>query len=156
MFRHRGASLAAFTASAALLVLGTFLPWLRTGSTSRSSYDLLGLLDRLQLAPDGMVSTLISWWPIVPLLVTLAVVAAWWELRWVAFVAAVVAVGYAGGVGITLVVASRRNGIGIGSGPWVCAASSIVFLVTAGWIVFTHSSDRVARTPHAVPPAGPS
>jgi hypothetical protein len=139
-----------------VVVVGTFLPWLRSGSTSRSSYDLLGVLDRLDLAPGGLISTLIRWWPMVPLLVTIAIVAAWWGLRWVALATAATAVLYAGGVGAALVVASRDTGIGIGVGPWVCALASAVFFMTAVWIVFTHATGPAVRKPRAAPSVDPS
>jgi hypothetical protein len=135
------------------VVVATFLPWLRSGSTSRSSYELLGLLDRLEIAPDGAVSTLVQWWPMVPLLVTLAVVLAWWE-RWLAsLAAALVAVVYAGGVGSALALGSRGTPIRLGSGPWVCAVASAAFLVTAAWMVFTHASASAVPAPRAAPPA---
>jgi len=135
------------------VVFATFLPWLRSGTTTRSSYELLGLLTRLDFAPDGPVSVLVRWWPLVPLVVTLAVVLAWWR-RWVAsLVAAVVAVLYAGGVGGALVVASRDTGIAVGPGPLVCAIGSVAFLFTAAWMVFTHASQSAARAPLAAPPA---
>ena len=70
--------------------------------------------------------------------------------------AALVAVSYAGGVGTTLLVATRGTGIGIGAGPLVCAVASIVFLVTAVWMVFTHASERAVRARTAAPPVDPS
>jgi hypothetical protein len=150
---HRPSALVAYTAAGASVVVATFLPWLRSGSTSRSSYDLLGLLSRLDIAPDGPVSTLVRLWPIVPLVVTGAVVLAWWQ-RWVAsLVAALVAIVYAGGVGGTLVLASRRTPISIGPGPWVCAVASAVFLVSAGWMVFTHARGPGVPVPREAPPA---
>lgn len=138
------------------MVGATFLPWLHSGTISRTSYDLLGVLARLHLAPDGPASTLIRWWPVVPLLVTLAVVLAWWRWWVPSMVTALVAVLYAGGVGTTLLVASRGTGIGIGAGPLVCAVASAVFLVTAVWMVFTHASERAARARIAAPLADPS
>jgi hypothetical protein len=153
MLHHRPTSLVAFTGAGAAVVASTFLPWLHSGSTSRSSYELLGLLDRLDLAPDGLVSSLIEWWPVVPLLVTVAVVTAWWGLHWVALCTAVAAVAYAGGVGTTLAIAAGGTGIKLGAGPWLCAVSSAVFLVSAVWMTFTHASVRDARTPPAAPPA---
>ena len=154
--RHRPSALAAYSTAGAVVVAATFLPWLRSGATSRSSYELLGLLDRLDIAPDGPVSTLVRWWPFVPLLVTVAVVLAWWR-RWVAsLVAAVIAVVYAGGVGAALAIGSQDTPITLGPGPVVCAVASVVFLFTAAWMVFTHASARDAPVPLAGPPADPS
>ena len=154
--RHRPSALAAYSTAGAVVVAATFLPWLRSGATSRSSYELLGLLDRLDIAPYGPVSTLVRWWPFVPLLVTVAVVLAWWR-RWVAsLVAAVIAVVYAGGVGAALAIGSQDTPITLGPGPVVCAVASVVFLFTAAWMVFTHASARDAPVPLAGPPADPS
>jgi hypothetical protein len=143
--RHRPSSLVAYTVAGAVVVLATFLPWLHSGTTSRSSYDLLGVLARLDIAPHGMVSRLITWWPVVPLLVTCAVVMAWWRWWVPSMVTALLAIAYAGGVGTSLVVATRGTGIGLGVGPLLCAVASGVFLVTSVWMVFTHASERAAR-----------
>lgn len=139
-----------------VVVVATFLPWLQSGTTSRSSYELLGLMDRLGIAPGGSIAFLVRWWPLVPLVVTVAVVLAWWR-RWLAsLAAAVVAVFYAGGVGSALAIRSRGTPIRLGPGPLVCAVASVLFLLTAGWMVFTHATGRVAPEPPATPPADPS
>ena len=153
---HRPSALGAYTAAGAVVVVSTFLPWLRSGSTSRSSYELLGLLDRLDIAPDGWISVLVRWWPLVPLLVVLAIVLAWWR-RWVlSFATAFVGVLYTGGVGTALVVAAGRTPITVGPGPTVCALASVTFLVTAAWMAFSHASDRAVPAPVAAPPVDPS
>jgi len=83
----------AVTVGAAAVLLGTFLPWWRSGTRGRSSYQLVELLDRLGFAPDGPAATAVRWWPVVPLLLVVAVLAAWWQ-RWAmaALVAAAAAV----------------------------------------------------------------
>ena len=156
MAQHRPSALAAYTATGTIVIVATFLPWLRSGNTSRSSYELLGLLDRLDVAPGGWLSLLVRWWPLVPLVVTVAVVLARWR-RWLAsLAAAIVAVMYAGGVGAALAMGARDTSIRLGPGPAVCAVASAVFLFTAGWMVFSHASGRVAPTPLATPPDDPS
>ena len=153
LVRHRPSALGAYTVAGGAVVIATFLPWLHSGSTSRSSYELLGLVERLDIAPDGVVSTLIRWWPLVPLLVTIAVVLGWWQ-RWVASSAvALAAVAYSGGVGSSLAWQARGTPITLGAGPWVCAIASVVFLVTAGWMAFSHASARAVAVPRAAPPA---
>ena len=154
--RHRPTSLVAFTAAGAVVVLATFLPWLESGSTSRSSYDLLGLVGRLDIAPNGVVTMLIRWWPLVPLIVTVAVVLAWWRLWVPSLVAAMIGVCYAGGVGGALVVGADGTPITVGIGPAVCAGASIVFLFTSVWMVFTYATERAARRPSGAPRADPS
>ena len=97
----------AMTVAAAVLLVGTFLPWIRTGRRERNSYELLGLVDRLGFAPDGWMERFVRWWPIVALLVVGAVVCAWWRQAVVSTVLALAAVAYAGGV--AWVLADRRG-----------------------------------------------
>lgn len=150
--RHPTAALIVFTIAASITLVGTFLPWLRSGSTSRSSYDLLGVLSRLDVAPGGAVSTLVHWWPVVPMLLTSAVVAAWWRWAWVALAAAVISALYAGGVGLAMMVASRDTNIGVGPGPWVCVFGGLDLLIAATWLTVRTATGRGAPRPDAASP----
>ena len=158
MSRTHSVSLVALSGAGATLVLGTFLPWLRSGTMTRSSYDLLGLIGRLDVAPNGAAAALIRWctplmsirqppalirwWPLVPLLVTGAVILAWWErFRWALAIAVLVTL-YAGGVAAVLVVGAAKTGITIGIGPWVCSVASLVFMAAAVSAPFTASMRR--------------
>jgi hypothetical protein len=67
----------AATAGAVIAIVGTFLPWLRSGSRNRSSYTIFDLVERLGFAPSGVVSWSLRLWPIVPMLLVLEVVAIW-------------------------------------------------------------------------------
>jgi hypothetical protein len=146
--------LVVLTSTGVLLLAGTFLPWLHSGSTSRSSYALIGLVDRLDIAPDGPAATLIGGWPFVPLLVTTAVVLAWWgRSAWSLIVAAVAAL-YAGGIAAVLAVGSSGTPIDVGAGPWLCAAAGVCFLAAAVWLRV--ASGREPRTHRAAPLADPS
>ena len=149
LIRHPSAPLISFTIAAGVIVAGTFAPWLRSGSISRSSYDLLGLMARLDVAPEGFVSTLVRWWPVVPLLVTSAVVSAWWRWTSVAVVVAVLSVIYAGGVGAAIVARSQGTSIGIGPGPWICAIGGLGLLLTSLWLALTSATCRGLRAPGA-------
>ena len=159
LVEHRVAALIVFTCAAAVTLLGTFVPWLRSGGTSRSSYDLLGVLVRLELAPDGKVATMVRWWPVVPLLLTVAVVAAWWRQTWIAVTTAVLSVLYISGVGAKVVVAAQNAGIQVGPGPWVCAFGGAGLLLASVWLAtasVTSARRPELRAPHAVPLDGPS
>jgi hypothetical protein len=151
--RHPHTALIVFTLAAAVTLVGTFVPWLRSGSTSRSSYDLLGLMSRLDFAPGSVVRTMVRWWPLVPLLITTAVVAAWWQQTWVALIAATTSALYAGGVGVAVVVASRRTHVDVGPGPWVCAIGSLGLLVAATWLAVTSARRPDPAAPVATTPA---
>jgi hypothetical protein len=96
------ATAAALLTGAGLLtiVVGTFLPWLRSGSRERNSYQADGVISRL-LDPQGLIHPILSAWPFVALGGGLAV--ALWALGLriaaaglalvVAVVAAIVAIG---------------------------------------------------------------
>lgn len=138
--RHR--ALTALSVAGAVLVLATFLPWVRSGSRARSSYDLLGLLDRLGVAGDGIAAGLIRWWPVVPLLVTIAVVLGWWSLHGWAIVAALVVTAYVGGVAAVLIAAAGSAGVELGIGVWAAAATGALFVVAAIATRLTAASGR--------------
>ena len=88
---------------AAVVVIGTLLPWVRTGGRRRNSYDLLVLVERLGFAPDGATATALRWWPVVPVLVVVAVVASWWGWPRVGGATGLVAAGYAGTISVLVV-----------------------------------------------------
>lgn len=146
-------ALVAFTAAGAVLLLGTFLPWLHSGSTTRSSYALVGLVDRLDIAPGGPAALLIGAWPFVPLLVTSAVVLAWWGRSTASLVVAVLAALYAGGIAAVLAVGSAGTPITVGVGTWVCAVAGLAFLAGGVWVRVRAASARVPGTHRAAPPA---
>jgi hypothetical protein len=118
-----------------LVVAGSFLPWVISGTVSRSSYVIVGVADRLGIGADGAIGLLIALWPLVGVLCMAPVVAGcvrWWRTAG----AIAVVVGVASGLlsfGILLVTVGR---VGLSVrldpiGPAVMAAGSVV-LVGAG------------------------
>ncbi|NIH80878.1 hypothetical protein [Amycolatopsis viridis] len=57
---------AAASLGLALVVTGTFLPWFRSGSVSRSSYAAAGLADRLALLDHPLAGPALRAWVAVP------------------------------------------------------------------------------------------
>jgi hypothetical protein len=119
------------TLGAALTLLGTFMPWVRSGQTSRSSYGLLGLVDRLEFAPDGPAAMAVKWWPLVPLLLTVSVVAVWWPRHSVAIPAAVVAGVYVCGMALALAKAP----VPLLAGRMASIAGALVLLGAAAVLI---------------------
>lgn len=58
------------SAAASLAFVASFLPWGRSGQTSRSSYQLVGVADRLDVL-DGSARTAAMAWFVLPVLVGL-------------------------------------------------------------------------------------
>lgn len=115
---------------ALLIIVGTFLPWVATGARQRSSFELFGVLDRLDVAPGGVVAALIRVWPVVPLACVATTTAAWWPKRWLATVFAVLVACYAGGVALVVGRAPVRT---LG-GRAVCLAGATMLVAgTLGW-----------------------
>jgi hypothetical protein len=86
------------TAAAGVALLGVFAPWLQSGESRRSSFELFALVDRLGFAPDGVFAWVLRLWPIVPLAVVASVGAAWMAKTRVAG-----AIGIVGGLSVALV-----------------------------------------------------
>ena len=107
--------------SGALVVLtGSFLPWLASGSAERSSYDLFGIVERLGFAPDGAVGWAVRLWPLLPLLLVVTVVS-----HHVRLDAAWLPVVRATSTGLSALYA----GVGVFSpriGPWVTLLGALL------------------------------
>ena len=84
--------------------------------------DILGLVDRLGFTPDGLIGSLVRAWPLMPLLLVGAVVAAWWRQRLIAIAVGVVGGLYAGALGAVVAVSvPDRRSISVDRAPWVTA-----------------------------------
>ena len=62
-------------AGAGVALIGTFLPWLSSGSVLRSSYELFDLVERLGFSPNGAIGWALRLWVFAPLLLVLSAVA---------------------------------------------------------------------------------
>lgn len=149
---HPAAPVVVLTVSGVLVMIGTFMPWVGSGDSSRSSYRLLGVLDRLEVTPDGVIATLVRWWPMVPLLVTAAIVLAWWGAHRSAATLAPVAALYAGGVAVAIRWVAGDTGIDAGFGVVLCAAASVALLLSGAWMWVRIATGRDVRAPHEARP----
>ncbi len=127
------------TIRATVTLIGTFLPWLRSGSRGRSSYTIFDLVERLGFAPGGVVAWSLRLWPLVPLLLVAMAIAAWavaiGRLRWTAAAAAVGAgMLWIGGTAIALMLAPDAGLFRIGSGPAVAVIGVAIAGLGAVWL----------------------
>jgi hypothetical protein len=97
------------TLAAAGTIVGTFLPWLRSGKHDRTSYQLLSLLDTLGYASEGPVGWAVRLWPLVPLICVVAAVASWRGMWPVSSLAGVGGGAYALGLAIVVRTANSTS-----------------------------------------------
>lgn len=131
------------SAGAIVALIGSFLPWLASGTVSRSSYDLLGIVDRLGFSPDGVVGWAIRLWPLLPLLLVVTVVShhvhvdATW-LPVVRTTSTAVTALYAGAVALAVRLAPDIGLFSPRIGPWVT-------LLGAGLLALSLVASAVVR-----------
>jgi hypothetical protein len=126
MPRPRIIAACAVSCGAALMVVGCFLPWLRSGQRQRSSFELFSLVDRLGFAPSGLFAWAVRLWPLVPLLAISAAIGVWYLSGVRIVVPAMIASLYAGGVSIGIRQIPNSTFVGVGTGPLVTAAGCLV------------------------------
>lgn len=116
-------------------LFGTFAPWLRSGASRRSSYDLLSLVERIGFAPGGVVEWAVRLWPVLPVLVVGAVVTSWWRWLppWVSVVLGVGAGVYAGSVAVAVRRAPELGPIAVEWGPAVTIVGAIGLVAGGVW-----------------------
>ncbi|MGH9270875.1 MAG: hypothetical protein ACRDZ2_06355 [Ilumatobacteraceae bacterium] len=113
---------------ALVVIVGSLLPWLRTGGRRRHSYDLFELVERLGFAPGSVAAAALRWWPLVPLLTVGAVVAAGWGWPRVGGFLGVGAAIYAGGTALAVMLAPSGRSIDPLLGTAITAAGSVLLL----------------------------
>jgi hypothetical protein len=125
----RLAGLIAAGGGLALVVVGTFLPWLRTGLASRNSFRAAGLIRRL-LDPPGFAGVLLAGWPFVVLTCAVGIALLALGFRRTGLILAAAVAATAGAVAITtLLLPSRSYAAVARSGPAVTAAGAGLVLV---------------------------
>ena len=133
-----------------LIVFGSFLPWVVSGTVRRSSYAAIGVADRLGFGADGPIGVLITLWPLFGVLSMTPVIAAllrWWRIA--GLLSVLVAVG-AGVVSFGILwVAVGRVGLSVRLdpiGPAVMAAGSVLLLTGGlGLAIGKHSPIRTQK-----------
>jgi hypothetical protein len=130
----------AVTVGAAVAAVGTFLPWLRSGTRRRNSYEIFSLIERLGISQSSIVGWGLRLWPVVPLLLVLAVTLEWFPRKWLTAGAVVVAVVYPGGVAAAVERAPSTSLIAVEYGPLVTLIGTVI--LTAGAVLAAVLSNR--------------
>ena len=133
--------------SGAIVVLaGSFLPWLASGTADRSSYELLGVIDRLGFSPDGVVGWAIRVWPLLPMLLVVTVVSHHVHLdaRWLGTVrsaSTALAALYAGSVALAVRLAPDVGLFRPRYGSWITLAGALLLTVSIVLTVRPRAAD---------------
>lgn len=130
-------------AGAAVTVWGSFRPWLASGSAERSSYEVLGLVDRLGVARPGPLEWAVTVWPLMPLLVVAATALVWWGRPVLGSTIGLVAGAYAALVALAVGFAPGDGLVRSLPGTTVTLVGASVLLLGAGAGVI----DRSGRVP---------
>lgn len=128
MHRPRLIAAVAVSCGAVLMIVGCFLPWLRSGERQRSSFELFGLVDRLGFAPSGFIAWAVRLWPLVPLMAIIASIGVWYLSGLRIVVPALIATLYAGGVSVAMQQIPNSAFVGVGTGPLVTAVGSVLMV----------------------------
>ena len=132
-----------------LVIGGSFLPWVVSGTVRRSSYAIVGVLGRLGIGDNGPIGLLVGAWPLIGVLCMTPVVAAglrWWRTSGVLAVLLALAAGLLS-FGIIAVTAGRSaGGIGVDPlGPAVMAAGAVL-LFCGGIALALGAGSPIRRT----------
>jgi len=113
-----------------IAIVAAFAPWVQSGTKSRSSFDLLGFVHLLRISRHTHVRVLIRLWPLMPLSVVAAVVAAWWGWRFAAAGLGLLGGLYAGVLSAAVALAIHdRYRISVTAAPaWTAVGAGIVIL----------------------------
>ncbi|TDP91984.1 hypothetical protein EV186_108197 [Labedaea rhizosphaerae] len=139
-----------------LIVVGTFLPWFRSGSTRRDSYQAIGLIRFYRLLDGSPFDPLLTVWVGLTPAITLCVVAYALGLRRTAACVAGVLAVLTGTVATVAVVQVDDGGLlGVaGTGPAVTLTGSALVLLGAIGVLAgpgKHHSTSTANTTGGTP-----
>ncbi|SFQ56469.1 hypothetical protein SAMN05421810_109241 [Amycolatopsis arida] len=140
--RSPGAPVPAAVAAVGLVVVvvGTFLPWLRSGSVRRSSYETASLVDHFSLLDHALLGAVLRSWVAVPLVAASCVALLAVRLSRTAAIGTIVLAIVVGTVAVGVLVqggdASGPVGL-VPAGPLACLAGSTIALIGALGVLAT-------------------
>jgi hypothetical protein len=107
-------------------------PWVYSGSVSRSSFQLLGLIDRLGFAPNGPLRLAIQWWPLAPLMLSISVLLLYWNQSRIGSLLGIAAGAYVGAFAGVLRFGAT-HALRTGFGPMLAMVAGLGMIVTCIW-----------------------
>lgn len=136
---RRSASCLLLVTAIAMVVIGTFLPWLTSGDIPRNSYQLAGALTRFRVIDSGALSAVVTIWPLIgPVLMVPPILLAVRCWRAAGLVAGVLGLLGAAASVTTLIVVGHRSRLGIqlqDTGPLTVAVGSALLAIAGGLLM---------------------
>ncbi len=130
-----------------LIAVGTFLPWFRSGSVLRDSYQSISIIRTIKIINGSPLELVVDAWTMTVPVVTLCIVAyAFGFRRSAATVAAIVAIfcGTIGGFAAIESSSSEEAMLGLaGTGPTVTAIGGVLALLG---VIGVFAGQRVRAT----------
>lgn len=124
-----------------MIVLGAFLPWVISGTSTRSSFETVRSAERLGLVDGEVALAVLRGWYLVPLAAALVpVLLSFHRVRTAAIIGMLLA-AITGSVAAIVVLATPDRGIG----PMVSIAGAGVVLVCAFVVLITTPAGRPPR-----------
>ena len=149
VIRARSIARGLVTAGAAVVLVGSFVPWVSSGAKRRSSYDLFDIVERLGFAPDGAFALIVRVWWLLPLALVVATVAVWYGRWWTSAAVGGGAALLAAAVGVGVLSADENAFVRVLGGPLVALAGAAVLAAGAATCAAVASGrfDRGLREP---------
>lgn len=127
-----------------MVVIGSFLPWVISGSAQRDSYATIRVAKNVGVVGMTLWETLLSIWYVTPLLAAVVVVGVLLHRPPLARLAAIPL----GAIALALAALVRFAPVDHGIGPVVTLLGSVGLLTAAGW---SFRADRRLRTREPTP-----
>ena len=115
-------ALVAMLVGLALVVVGAFLPWVRSGDSTRSSFAMVRSADRLGIVDDGLGLVVLRGWYLVPLVAASVVVLLTRHRLRAAAIVGLVLAGIVAAMSILVVLAAPDSG----AGPFVGLVGAVI------------------------------
>ena len=133
----------------ALLIAGSFLPWVQSGSVLRNSYEISAIADRFAVLGAGAAGTVLALWPLFGPVCFVPVITAllrWW--RATGILAVVIGLGVAILAAAILLAGRGRTVAGISlisTGPGIMLAGALLLILSGVLLLGSSVSVRARR-----------
>lgn len=123
------------TVGAVLTIVGSFAPWVSSLGVSANSWDLRDLVLGLGFGDNGAFDIAVTLWAVVPLVLGVAVVAAWLGRAIISAVCAAIGALYAGIVAVAVLQAPDIELYTVEWGVPLTLVACLAVLASAVWLI---------------------